>query len=329
MGLKAIEYRQLIQIITIFMVVQFFGILLVAQVFNNQTYQSAVSRQISNSPMGALFIFAYGIMLVIVILVVIKRFRPEKILIMWERVIVLITTFFVFYVISSSVVYGLVKDPGMHILAYTFISLFFAVVLLYIKQKNMGFKNIAAILSSLGIGLLLGLGFGPIASLILIGLLAIYDFVAVFVTKHMLTLATVAIKNNLALMVDVNEYKAVSKSSMNVSEMAEYRKAIKKKILVIPEEVKQKVGKRIVIPAGAALGAGDLAIPLMVSVSFYKVYLNFTLSIFVAVGATFGLILTMFILRKYKRALPAIPPILLGILCSMLAYFFIFNAVPF
>lgn len=329
MSLKAIEYRQLIHIITIFLIVQFFGLFLATQLFNGQTYQSVMFQQISNAPIGSLFMFAYVILIAIVVLVLVKRFKPEKILIIWERVIILITAFFVFYIVSSSITADLVTNPNSYVSTYTIISLIFAIILLYIKQKNLVFKNTAAIISSLGIGLLLGLGFSPIIALILICILAVYDFVAVFITKHMLTLANVAMKNNLALLVDVNEYKAVSKSSMDKNEMIEYRKAIKQKLFSIPAGLKQKVGTRIIIPASVALGAGDLAIPLMVSISFYKVYLNFTLSIFVSIGATFGLILTMYILKRYRRALPAIPPILLGILGSMLVYFIIFNALPF
>ena len=329
MSFKAIEYRQLIQIITIFLIVQFFGLFLATQLFNGQTYQSAITQQISNAPIGALFLFAYAVLIAVVVLVMIKRFKPEKILIIWEKVIILITAFFVFYIILSTITSDLVINPNDYVSVYTAISLILAIIILYIKQKNLVFRNIAAILSSLGIGLLLGLGFSPIIALILIGILAIYDFVAVFITKHMLTLANIAMKNNLALLVDVNEYKAISRSNLSKTEMSEYRKAIKQKLFSIPQGIKQKVGTRIIIPAGVALGAGDLAIPLMVSISFYKVYLNFTLSIFVAVGATFGLILTMYILKRYRRALPAIPPILLGILCSMLVYFLVFNALPF
>lgn len=75
------------------------------------------------------------------------------------------------------------------------------------------------------------------------------------------------------------------------------------------------------ISARMALGTGDLAMPLMLAIAAYKVNLNFTLSFVITLGAIFGLIITMLILRRYKRALPAIPPILLGIAIAMLAYF--------
>ncbi|EQD47763.1 Peptidase A22, presenilin signal peptide, partial [mine drainage metagenome] len=88
------------------------------------------------------------------------------------------------------------------------------------------------------------------------------------------------------------------------------------------------IGKGMVpFAASAALGTGDLATPLMLSISAYSISLNFTISIFIALGALFGLMLTMFILRKYKRALPAIPPILFGIVLSLGLYIALFHAL--
>jgi hypothetical protein len=70
-----------------------------------------------------------------------------------------------------------------------------------------------------------------------------------------------------------------------------------------------------------ALGTGNLAMPLMVAIAAYKVNLNFVLSFVIILGAILGLVITMLILRRYKRALPAIPPILFGIAVALLAYF--------
>ncbi len=313
------------------MIVQFFGILLAVQLFNNQTFQTAVSEQIASAPVGALFFLAYVILISVILLVIIRHFKTEKIIIIWERVVIFITSFFVFYVVLSSIFSAVhsAQPTGIGMYVFAAASAILAGLLLYSKQRYFSMKNAAAIISSIGVGLLLGLGFGPLAAIVIIALLAVYDFVAVFVTKHMITLADIAVKNRLALMVDVSEYEAVPRSSLSREQLSYYGKAVRSKLVQIPEGMKNLVKGTITMPASAALGTGDLAIPLMLSVSMYKLYLNFTLSIFIAIGGTFGLILTMFILRKYKRALPAIPPILLGILCSMLAYSLIFNALPF
>ncbi len=319
----------MIQILTIFMLVQFAGILLATQLFNNQTYASAVANQISNTPISGLFFVLYIVIITALILVIFRYFKADRIIILWERIIILITSFFVFYVAISS----LSADVGYAVTPqYLFsgIAAAFAFLFLYGKMRRPSMKNTAAIISSIGVGLILGLSFGPIAALFLIGILAVYDFIAVFITKHMLTLANVAMQNNLALMVNVDEYAAVPKSSMSNEQLSAYSKAVRENQIKIPKEINAAAVKgSILIPASVGLGTGDLAVPLMVAISSYKLYLNFTLSIFIAVGGTFGLILTMFILRRYKRALPAIPPILFGILCSLLAYFLVFAKPPF
>jgi presenilin-like A22 family membrane protease len=328
LSLKLIEYRQMIQILAIFMLVQFAGILLATQLFNNQTYSSATANQLSNTPISALFFVFYIIVLTALILVIFRYFKADKIIVLWERAIILITCFFVFYLIMSSISSGIGYTPPQYL--FSGIAAVLAFLFLYEKVRKPGLKNSAAIISSIGVGLILGLGFGPVAALFLIMILAVYDFIAVFITKHMITLANVAMQNNLALMVDVNEYAAVPKSSMSKEQLSAYDKAVRENQIKIPKEVSGAVAKgNITIPASVGLGTGDLAVPLMVAISSYKLYLNFTLSIFIAIGGTFGLILTMFILRRYKRALPAIPPILFGILCSLLAYFLVFAKPPF
>jgi len=63
------------------------------------------------------------------------------------------------------------------------------------------------------------------------------------------------------------------------------------------------------VPNFSALGAGDLAIPLMLAISAYATYLSYFMSILIVVGSAFGLIFAMTISKRYKIALPAIPPL--------------------
>ena len=59
----------------------------------------------------------------------------------------------------------------------------------------------------------------------------------------------------------------------------------------------------------------------MVAVSAYNYTLNFVLSFFIIFGAILGLALTMYILKRFSRPLPAIPPLFLGVLIGVLAFF--------
>ena len=75
------------------------------------------------------------------------------------------------------------------------------------------------------------------------------------------------------------------------------------------------------IAARSALGTGDLAVPLMLAVAAYKINLSFVPSLVVVVGSVVGVLLNMLVLRSYKKALPAIPLLLLGISVALGIYF--------
>ena len=67
-----------------------------------------------------------------------------------------------------------------------------------IFKKNILTQNIAILLSIIGVGALLGASLGFLPALILLGLLTIYDIIAVFKTKHMVTMAKEITKQKLA-----------------------------------------------------------------------------------------------------------------------------------
>jgi len=67
-----------------------------------------------------------------------------------------------------------------------------------IFAKNIFLKNLASIIATAGTGALIGASIGADAIAIFIILLAIYDYIAVFKTKHMITLAKGITEKNLA-----------------------------------------------------------------------------------------------------------------------------------
>ena len=109
--------------------------------------------------------------------------------------------------------------------------------------------------------------------------------------------------------------------SLNKAEKQEYVKA-KAEIASKGPRSKEVMARGMVpLSAATALGTGDLMASLMLAVSAYTVYLNFTLSLVVVVGSLLGLCLTMYVLKKYKRPLPAIPFLLCGILIALCVFF--------
>ena len=322
LSLKVIEYRQLLYIIAMFMFVQFFGLLLGIALFNGEVLPipSQQSQSFFSTPLDLLFYVAYIIIVSLILILLFRIYKGRKLFIAFEAVVIFIASMIVFMVI-----FGLINDStiltvyGTPITTNFSIAAIAALVLIYLKNRKPQLRNVAAIIASVGVGLILGISFPFYIALLFMGLIAIYDFVAVFITKHMLALARVAEDNNLALLIGVNEVEALPARSLDREYVEEYRKNRSK--LKKGKELGNMLGNNLVpIAARVELGTGDLAIPLMVAISAYSPGPNFVLSFFVIFGAIAGLLLTMFILRKYKRALPAIPPLFFGIIVFVLLY---------
>ena len=323
MALRVIEYRQLIQILAMFLVVQFAGLLLATQVFTGTTYQQVTGVQTISTSLNALFYIAYIVIFSVIIILIFKVYKGDKLFLLLEGAVVFVASFIVFLVAISALIgnafMNLYSTSTLPVLALAGL---LAAGLVFAKYKRPRLRNVTAMIASVGVGLVLGLSFSFIAAIVFMVILAIYDFIAVFITKHMIALGNMAIDKNLSFLVMVNEVEAFPVSSLTAVQRREYegsKKALKKQHAGI-------VGKLVdsnMVPftARTALGTGDLAMPLMLAIAAYKVNLNFILSLTITLGALFGLIITMLILRRYKRALPAIPPLLFGIAVALLLYF--------
>ncbi|MGC9190323.1 MAG: presenilin family intramembrane aspartyl protease [Candidatus Micrarchaeia archaeon] len=318
---KVVELRQLLQILSMFMIVQFFGLLLAVEAFSGMSYEQVTGAQVISSSASALLYIVYIVVFTAVLLLIFKVYKGDKLFLLLEGGIVLVSSFFVFLIaisaITDSVAYNLYGPGNAYVVAA---SLVLSLVLVAAKLKRPRLRNVTAIIASVGVGVILGISFSFIAAFIFMVILAIYDFIAVFVTKHMVALGNVALDRNLSFLVMVDEYKAVSASSLGNKSRVEYEKDRKK--LEEKGGILRDLAKKDMVPMSArtALGTGDLAVPLMLAVSAYKVYLNFTLSFVIIIGAVLGLIITMTILSRLKRPLPAIPPLLLGICIALAAY---------
>lgn len=322
--LRVIELRQLLQILAMFMIVQFAGLLLATQVFYGVGFEQAKGVQVVSYSSGLLFYIAYIAIFSLVLLFVFRIYRGRRLFTVFEAIVVFIPAFYVFLVCIAALLgnaYSAVFTGGS---AAVYVAAFVLAALLIIaKNRIPALRNFTAIIASIGVGLVLGITFGFGAAYAFMALLAVYDFIAVFITKHMVALADVAVSNNLSLLVMVSEAKAVPLSSLTAREKAEYRKA--KPALERHPGLSRALAESNMVPMAArsALGTGDLAVPLMVAVSAYKISLSFTPSLFVAAGGILGVLMNMLILRRYKRALPAIPLLLLGITLALAAYLFV------
>ncbi len=324
MDLRAIEYRQLAQIMSIFLIVQFFGILLATQVYTGTTVQQIQGTQVASSAVTVLFYVGYMILFVAVLLLILKVYKGDKLFLVFEGVVVFISSVLVFLIVvgalAGSAPDSFLNGPFFQLAA----AVMLAAALVVAKNKWPKLRNTAAIIAATGVGAILGVSFSFFAAFIFMIIIAVYDFIAVFVTKHMITMAKAMSSRNLAFLVGVEELEGIPVGDLDVRNRRLYQKE-KKELAGRGGILKKMVSMNLApVPARIMLGTGDLAIPLMVETAAYKVSLNFLPSMFAAVGALFGLVLNMWVLKRYNRPLPAIPLLLFGISLSLAVYFLLF-----
>ncbi|MFA4983662.1 MAG: presenilin family intramembrane aspartyl protease, partial [Candidatus Micrarchaeia archaeon] len=159
-------------------------------------------------------------------------------------------------------------------------------------------KNAAAIISSAGVGALFGFSLGFLPTAIFILLLSLYDYIAVFKTRHMIEMARELSTRQLSF--------AVTAKSLPSKKPKENQTAY--------VERANKEGERL------DLGTGDLSVPVMISVSAYTLGPNGLLySLAAAAGSTLALFFLLKFVSKQRVFLPALPPICLGGMVALLA----------
>lgn len=158
-----------------------------------------------------------------------------------------------------------------------------------------------------GVGGLLGLNIIPRNAIVILIILAIYDVVAVYKTKHMVKMAKEMIKTKMILGIIIPEKFLEFKAQMTDVEQDK---------ISIRKTLKPGTKSRFMI-----LGSGDLVLPLMLIASVARQ--NILHSIIILIFAAIGLLAMHLIFIKLKsRPMPALPPLaifsILGYLVSLL-----------
>lgn len=162
--------------------------------------------------------------------------------------------------------------------------LMFFFLFLWLKCSSIFIHNLCIILGISGVGAFLGLRIEPRIVVFLFLIFSIYDFIAVYKTKHMVKMA---------------------------KEMIEHQAII---AMVIPQRVEDFQGKLKDIKTGGkfmVLGGGDIVFPLLLSTSL--VSQGVLPALIVGIFSLLGLFLSflIFINQKERKAIPALPPIAL------------------
>ncbi len=296
---RKIESRQLVNIIVLFLVVQFGGLLIAIYTMPSILYYVQGNSVQINSFEGAFIYLVYILVATAALLLLMRFYRKPGIFRLMEAVVILMATGYVLFSVLSTAL------PSVNPNSLLIFAALATGALIIAKNIRPGLRNFLAVSSSIGVGILIGSN-GFYLAYFLMLLITIYDYIAVFVTKHMLTMANEISSKNLAFLIGSTDYEAIPKKYLSKKDIAEYKKQARPTDPIVKNLVKNGI---FPVVSQVQLGTGDLALPLMLSVSAYISFLSYSAAVMIALGSTFGMIFTMYLLKRYKVALPAIPPL--------------------
>ena len=248
----------LIQLITVFCLTQLLGIFVAWNLIQQEVHVDLVNankEDVSNS----LFLFAQILVFTGILLLGIKFMKRAWLLRLLET----------FAILGSSLIVFSAVIPDL-----AFLLTFLLLALKNFLSENFFIKNIVSIIAVTGVGSLLGVSLGVVPVVVFIVLLAVYDLIAVFVTKHMMTMAKPMIEKNLAFTVTMPTAKHVYQLGTGD--------------LVIP-----------LVFASSLLSQGKLNGLIIPQIIF--------LPALILTASLLGLIGTLEIAEKYQKPLPALP----------------------
>ncbi|MFA5049667.1 MAG: presenilin family intramembrane aspartyl protease [Candidatus Micrarchaeia archaeon] len=272
--------NSILKILILFIFAQILGLFTGYILFDDYTRNPYVSgfyieSGFENSFFDIFLLFIFILIGTALMIIFLKHYRGEVFFILFEFFLISVPSSIIFYSFSR------LFSPYLESMA---IGIFFGILLAGLRFKFNFLKNICAVFASAGIGAVFGISFSPLFVLLFLIVLAIYDYISVFKTKHMVFLAKEIINRNIALTVSSEEI----------------------------------IGGK---PKRSDLGTGDIIAPIMLSVSLLPV--NIYASVFVVAGAFVSVFLMFYLLRDKKIVIPALPIILAGMMIFLfLGYIF-------
>ena len=174
-----------LQLAAVFIATQLIG-LTVAGVLIQENIKATIVTENPEDIVNAIALIAYILVFTAFLLVFIRFFKGRALFKLLEALAIFSTSFIVFAVFVPDVAFML------------------AVLLVALRNSaadNILARNFSAIIAIAGAGAVIGVSIGVIPALVFIALLSLYDIIAVFKTKHMVTMAKSITKRNLAFTV--------------------------------------------------------------------------------------------------------------------------------
>ena len=269
-----------VNLILLFVIItQILGLYLGIQ-YNDAIAAGKMSSAVENpeSIGSALFLFGAILVMTIIILFAVRY---------WGNFMIYLENFVIFTILI------LFFDS---ILPIPVLTLYFAfgLVLLKIFNQSEIVRNLIGVICGATVGALLGASLGIIPALSFFLILVIYDFISVFITKHMIKLAETVTKNPSSLM-----FSSAHKFSKPVKISGKF-----KKVHVF------------------RLGLGDAIIPLIFIVSALRTF-GIVHALFAMAGCWISLYILFRYITKHPRPLPALPFLFPGTIAGFLLAFLV------
>lgn len=169
----------------IFIIVQTAGLFVANSLFAQGLAQAPITQNVNDVENG-LYLFGIIIVMTIIIVLALRLRRTAKFLWVIEAIAIFSTSIIVFSSFLPT------EDS---------IALLLTILLLYVrywKRENVWIRDLAGTIAIIGAGAFIGISLGLLPALVFIIILALYDIIAVFFTKHMVEIGKAVTKKNFA-----------------------------------------------------------------------------------------------------------------------------------
>ncbi len=303
---KIIGIRGVLEVIVIFAAVMLAGALIAAAAV--RTSSVSILYDTLSAPTFAVFsYFVDAALILIIALLMIRRHAHHSNTVLFEALDGIVTTFtsFFLFLLLFAMLLPLSVATGW-VYVYSAVT---AMALILVKDMHHRLRDLTTAVSSIGVGLVLGLNFPLSYAIFLMGAVAVYDYIAVFKTSEMADLARSFSSQDLSFLISVSDLEPVSERGLSQKEIIRYIECLAKDD-ELDDPRCRAILKKGELPAqsSVSLGEGDLSLPLMVIISAYASF-SHAMALAVLAGAIAGIFATMALLKAYKRPIPAIPPL--------------------
>lgn len=169
-------------LILFFLAVQTIGLSL-ADFFVKENVRARILTDNPDDISNALALFLYMLFFTIIFIIIIYFIKVRGVTMVFEILSLLLTSLILFDVFLPEVA---LLFPLM------------IVLLRILFKENLFIKNLSSIISTSVVGAIIGVSLGVLPVVVLLAVLCIYDYIAVFKTKHMVKMAEAIARDNTA-----------------------------------------------------------------------------------------------------------------------------------